>query len=284
MDTSRQPADEPPGSPAGRGGPGAAAMPVQASGPWAGRDAWWQGDGPPGEPDLPPDDTPTVAGGPAPATAGEPAARAHRRPRPRWLARTEPVVEAAGSLLTLVSPAPPDTRRPTPGTGPVRPPRAPAAGLAALVPLALLAAFFGWVGGGAFVLATGGGATGTATVTHCAGRNLGQRCVARFAAADGAFAVDKVALLGVSRDRRPPGTAVPARMVDADGRLAYVGDAPALHLRWLLGLLAALGCGAAIARATGTRLLPDPRRRRTAMLACLLSPVALMCGFALYHW
>ncbi|WP_189170060.1 hypothetical protein [Pilimelia anulata] len=229
--------------------------PAQPAGPWAGLDgddAWWHGGEPPPVPEPP-------AVAPAPrAGDADPGWRVPHRGRHGGPAAGRP--------------------------RPARPPRSAAAGLAALVPLALLAAFFGWVAAGPFVLASGGGTTGTATITGCAGSSLGLRCTASFVAADGDFTADRVALLGVPETQRAAGTAVRARMPADDSRLAYAGDTLTLHLRWLAGALATLLCGVAIARATGVHRLPDPQHRRRARLTCLLGPLALLAAFTLTHW
>ena len=57
--------------------------------------------------------------------------------------------------------------------------------------------------------------------------------------------------------RDDPGTALPARMTGPGGGTAYADTGAGRHLRWLLGLLAVLGCAAGIARWTGSTRLPD---------------------------
>jgi hypothetical protein len=169
-------------------------------------------------------------------------------------------------------------------------PRRPASGLAILLVLALLGAFFAWVTAEPLWLAVGHGDRGTATVTRCTGGGVGQRCVGEFTAAGGAFTTEEVSLLGVGGDDRRSGATVPARMVSAEhaesGPLprAYVGDMVGLHLRWGIGLVLILLCGVGIAWATGALRLADRRSRRRAVLASLAAPLLLMIGFLAATW
>jgi hypothetical protein len=172
-----------------------------------------------------------------------------------------------------------------PGRPPRRAPRRPATALAALVLFSLLAAFFAWVSAEPLWLAVGHGDRGTATVTRCTGTGVGQRCTGAFTAADGRFTATRVALLGVGEVDRRQGAAVSARMVDRDSRRAYVGnDGLAMHLRWTLGLLLLLLCGAGIVWTTGARRLEDGRARRWAVLASLGGPVLFALGFLAAAW
>jgi hypothetical protein len=159
-------------------------------------------------------------------------------------------------------------------------PRRPAAGLVALLLLAMVATFFAWVSAGPLWLAAGHGDRGTATVTACTGTGIGQRCRGDFVADGGQVTVPGVALLGVVADRRAEGSVVPARMVSADSRQAYAapGDLT-LHLRWAIGVLIVLLCGLGIAAATGARRLETARARRTAVLISLAGPLVLLAGF-----
>ncbi|MEV6843407.1 hypothetical protein [Actinoplanes sp. NPDC051411] len=158
--------------------------------------------------------------------------------------------------------------------------RKPAPALLALITLALVATFFAWVSAEPFWLAVGHGDRGYATTTACNGSGVAQRCAGRFEAADGSFAITRVALLGVAHDERARGAVTPARMVSADSRMAYLGDTGLLvQLRWILGFLLVLVCGGGIASLTGARRLDDPRARRLVTLASLFAPVALLAGF-----
>jgi hypothetical protein len=158
--------------------------------------------------------------------------------------------------------------------------RKPAPALLALITLALVATFFAWVSAEPFWLAVGHGDRGYATTTACSGSGVAQRCAGRFDAADGSFAVTRVALLGVAGGERARGVVTPARMVGADSRMAYLGDTGLLvQLRWILGFVLVLMCGYGIAGLTGARRLDDPRARRLTILTSLFAPIVLLVGF-----
>jgi hypothetical protein len=165
--------------------------------------------------------------------------------------------------------------------GTAKQPRHPAVGLAALVALALLAAFFGWVSADSFWLAVGHAEGGTATVTRCAGSGLGARCVGTFKASD--FSRERVALSALPRQARHPGAAVPARMVSESGRIAYSGNPAALHIRWMLDFALILLCGAGIGWATGAGRV-DQRARTAGYAASVSAPVLLLVGMLIYSW
>ena len=161
-------------------------------------------------------------------------------------------------------------------------PRRPAAGLVGLLALGLVAAFFAWVSAEPFWLAIGHGDRGSATVARCTGDGVTQRCAGQFTAADGAYRVDDLALLGVEPAQRTAGAVAQARMVSSDSRQAYVGDTGLLvHLRWALGFVLVLLCGLGIAGLTGARRLETTRARRGALLISLTGPLALLAGFLL---
>ncbi|ASW53466.1 hypothetical protein [Plantactinospora sp. KBS50] len=165
---------------------------------------------------------------------------------------------------------------------PPPPPRNPVAGLAGLVLFALTSGFFGWVSAEPLWLAVGHGERGVATVSSCSGSGVGLACQGRFTARTG-WTSPLVPVVGVVAAARTPGSQVAARMVDAEARKAYAEAGVAdRHLRWLLGLAAALGCGPGIVWATGARRLPEPRGRRAATLAALAVPVLLLTGFLVY--
>jgi hypothetical protein len=208
------------------------------------------------------------------------AARDRLENSPFWLTDEERTATEAAR------PAPEDEQRATAGRRTGRPassgrsPRRPLPGLVALVALALIAAFFSWVSAEPFWLAAGHGDRGVATVGHCAGSGLTQRCTGAFAAGDGSFTVHRVALLGIGPDSRATGSTVPARMVSPDSRQAYVGEPGwMLHLRWVLGFILVLMCGYGVAGMTGARRLETASARRSAVLISVAGPVALLLGF-----
>jgi len=166
-----------------------------------------------------------------------------------------------------------------PGQKP-RSPRRPLPGLLALVALALVAAFFAWVSAEPFWLAVGHGDRGVATIDRCTGSGVTQRCTGSFAADDGGFSVQRVALLGVGPESTGSGATAPARMVSPASRQAYVGDTGWLvHLRWVLGFILVLMCGYGIAGMTGARQLETAPARRGAVLISVAGPVLLLIGF-----
>ena len=177
---------------------------------------------------------------------------------------------------------PPDARR-------RKEPRQAGFALSMLVLLSLLATFFAWVTAEPMWLAFGHADRGTATITNCTGTGVSQRCVGAFTASDGAFTVDRVAMLGVAEDERHAGSAVTARMVAAhrcgDTRVncrAYAASHPGLHLRWITGLLLIVLCGLGIAWATGAFRLE--RGRMAAVVASVGGPLLLAFGFLVAAW
>ncbi|GAB3170113.1 hypothetical protein FHX75_12417 [Micromonospora palomenae] len=178
-----------------------------------------------------------------------------------------------------------------PPTGPARPrpsraahPPDPVRGLAVLVTLSLVAAFFAWVSAGPFWLAVGHASTGTVVITDCTGDGLTQRCRGVFFADRGRFLAHGVRVSGVSGERRATGTALPARMTGAGDDTAYVGTGFGRHLSWLLGLLVVAGCGAGIARGTGANRLADARQRRWATAGAYGGPVLITLGMLIAAW
>ncbi|MEV0428007.1 hypothetical protein [Micromonospora sp. NPDC050495] len=163
-------------------------------------------------------------------------------------------------------------------------PPAPANGLAALVTLSLLAAFFAWVSAGPFWLAAGHATAGTVVITDCSGGGLTQRCRGIFLAEADRFVAHGVRVSGVPAERSATGSALPARMTGPDGGTAYADTGAGRHLRWLLGLLLVLACAAGIARWTGATRLPDRRQRRWAVGAALAGPVLMTVGFLAAAW
>jgi hypothetical protein len=163
----------------------------------------------------------------------------------------------------------------------VRRPRAtrhPLLGLAALLPLALLATFFAWSSAEPLSISLGHGTSGTATVADCRVRGFPHRC-ADFAAEDGSFLVEKVTLLGTGPLQ--PGATVPARMVSATGTAAYA-DSPLP--RWVPDLLGVLLCGLGIAWLTGAYRLTGLRARIAAVTLSLAGPILLTGGILAAVW
>ncbi|EXG79908.1 hypothetical protein [Cryptosporangium arvum] len=142
---------------------------------------------------------------------------------------------------------------PAPRTGPALPLRPPGAGLAAALALGLVAAFFGWVSAAPFWLAQGVGSTEKVTVVRC-----DDRC-------EGLVGARTVRLVDVDRSDRKPGTTVEARMLDGDD-VAYASPVAGLHLRWMLGFVLVVACGAGVGAATG---VPRLRREGTQRVATL---------------
>ncbi|MEU2611376.1 hypothetical protein ABZ570_07305 [Micromonospora sp. NPDC007271] len=166
---------------------------------------------------------------------------------------------------------------------PSHPPR-PLRALAGLVALSLLSAFFAWVSAEPFWLAAGHATNGTVVITDCAGGGLTQRCRGIFRADGDRFVAHGIRVSGVPAEGHAPGSALPARMTGPDGGTAYADAGVGRHLRWLLGLLLVLGCGAGIARWTGAGRLPDRRHRRWAVGAALAGPALITAGFLAAAW
>uniref|UniRef100_UPI002ECFF4C3 hypothetical protein n=1 Tax=Micromonospora acroterricola TaxID=2202421 RepID=UPI002ECFF4C3 len=164
------------------------------------------------------------------------------------------------------------------------PPPDPLPGLAALVLLSLVVAFFAWVSAGPFWLAVGHARVGTVVIDDCTGGGLTQRCRGTFTADDERYFAHGVRVSGVPAGRDVPGTALPARMAGPDGATAYADTGVARHLRWLPGLLVVAGCAAGIARWTGSTRLPGRRSRRWAVTAAVAGPVLITLGFLAAAW
>ncbi|MGX4656739.1 hypothetical protein ACWCHM_23935 [Micromonospora sp. SCSIO 07396] len=170
-----------------------------------------------------------------------------------------------------------------------RPTRAPTApdpirGLAVLLALSLVAAFFAWVSAGPLWLAVGHSTAGTVVVTDCSGGGLTQRCRGIFTAADERFRTHGVRVSGVPAERTAAGSTLPARVTGPDADTAYADTGVGRHLRWLLGLLAVAGCTAGIVRWTGATRLADPRQRRWATGGGYAGPVLITLGFLVAAW
>ncbi|MER7330371.1 MULTISPECIES: hypothetical protein [unclassified Micromonospora] len=164
-----------------------------------------------------------------------------------------------------------------------RPPD-PLPGLAVLLALSLVAAFFAWVSAGPFWLAVGHATRGTVVIVDCTGGGLAQRCRGNFAPAGEPWIAHGVRVSGVAEERTATGSTLPARMTGPDGGTAYADGGVAGHLRWLLGLLVVLGCCAGIARWTGATRLADPRARRWAVAGAVAGPLVIALGFLVAAW
>ncbi len=164
-------------------------------------------------------------------------------------------------------------------TGRLRP---PAFGLALLLLFALLSGFFGWVSADPFWLSVGHAETGTARVTKCAGSGLGARCVGTFTGPR--FSRERVALSALPRGSHRPGVTVPARMVSSKGRIAYVGNPAALHIRWVLGFVLVALCGVGIVWATGAGRLSPKRARMGGYATSIGAPLLLLIGMLVATW
>lgn len=202
----------------------------------------------------------------SPAGAESPVATAPERPAGtvdrRGADHRAPIRLAAGA----------PGRRPTP--------RDPALGLTLALLIGLVAAVVSWASVGPFWLANGVGTSGTATVTRCESRPLGEQCSARFVASDGSFQVG-VRLAALDPPRRTPGAPVEARILRSDSEVAYATGVAGLRLRWLLGLGLVLGCGAAVGAATGVSRLRSEGPRRLAALWGLSFGGPLLLWFTL---
>ncbi len=166
---------------------------------------------------------------------------------------------------------------------PPKAPRRPAAGLPFLVVFALAATFFAWVSAEPLWLDLGHGDRGTVTVTRCTGDGVGQRCVGRFVAAGDRYVVGSVGLTAAPTSARRAGSAVAARMVSADAKLAYAGTESGLHLRWGVGLALVLLCGFAIAASSGAWRLRGGARYGVIGVS-LLGPALLTAGMLAIAW
>ncbi|MEU7750983.1 hypothetical protein AB0B57_27310 [Micromonospora sp. NPDC049101] len=164
------------------------------------------------------------------------------------------------------------------------PPPDPLPGLAALVALTLVTAFFAWVSAGPFWLAVGHARPGTVVITDCTGGGLTQRCRGIFTAEDGRFIAHGVRVGGVPAGGDAPGTPLSARMTGPDGGTAYADTGVGRHLRWLPGLLVMLGCTVGIVRWTGSARLPGRRHRRWAVAVAVAGPTLITVGFLAAAW
>ncbi|MDG6109424.1 hypothetical protein Daura_04195 [Dactylosporangium aurantiacum] len=164
---------------------------------------------------------------------------------------------------------------PPPGRRPRRPRtlRNPAAGLPAMLVIALLTGFFAWTSAEPFWLDLGQGEHGHAQVTRCTGDGVLRRCYATFRSESGAT-VTAVPLVGADD---APGTTLDARMRPG-GRIAYAGNPSGLRVRWTVGFALVLLCGAALCWATGAGRLGRFRTRLAAYVLTAAAPIVLGLG------
>lgn len=141
--------------------------------------------------------------------------------------------------------------------------------LPVIILLALLSAFFSWVSAEPLWLALGHGTEGTATVTRCIGEGLAQRCSGELSGA-------RVTLLGVTEELARSGAKITVQRVSEESHRAYAGG---LFLRWFLGMLLVVGCGAGIALVTGVRRMTDRRERLAALGTSFAAPFLVTIGF-----
>ncbi|QGN50548.1 hypothetical protein GKC29_00800 [Micromonospora sp. WMMC415] len=160
----------------------------------------------------------------------------------------------------------------------------PLPGLATLVALSLVAAFFAWVSAAPLWIAVGHSTAGRVVIDDCTGGGLTQRCRGNFLATEARWVAHGVTVSGVPAERATPGSWVAARMTGPDASTAYVDGGAAGHLRWLLGLLTVVGCGAGIARWAGATRLADRRARRWAIAASAAGPFLITVGFLAAAW
>ncbi|MEU0563513.1 hypothetical protein [Dactylosporangium sp. NPDC006015] len=151
--------------------------------------------------------------------------------------------------------------------------RSPAAGLLAMLLIALLAGFFAWTSAEPFFLDMGQGEAGHAQVTRCRGDGVLRRCYVTFQPDKGA-AVAGVPLVGADE---APGAVLDARMREG-GRIAYAGNPMGLRVRWTVGLALILLCGAALCWATGAGRLGRLRTRLAAYALTAAAPLVLALG------
>ncbi|GAA1522896.1 hypothetical protein GCM10009827_044060 [Dactylosporangium maewongense] len=151
--------------------------------------------------------------------------------------------------------------------------RSPAAGLLAMLLIALLAGFFAWTSAEPFFLDMGQGEAGHAQVTRCRGDGVLRRCYVTFQPDKGP-AVAGVPLVGADED---PGAVLDARMREG-GRIAYAGNPTGLRVRWTVGLALILLCGAALCWATGAGRLGRLRTRLAAYALTAAAPLVLALG------
>ncbi len=143
-----------------------------------------------------------------------------------------------------------------------RPPVKTVLVLPTVILFALLSAFFSWVSAEPLWLAVGHGTPGIATVTKCVGTGLTRRCLGEL---DGV----RVTLHGVVADE---GARVAIQRVGAHSHDAYAGG---IFLRWFLGIVMVLLCGAGIGWVTRSR---DRASWGTSIAAPLLVTIGFLAA------
>jgi hypothetical protein len=161
-----------------------------------------------------------------------------------------------------------------------------------VVGLSLLAAFFAWQSAEPLWLALGHGVPGTAEVTVCDAADPTEEaltsrteeptvpypCVV-FTARHGEFRAVDITLRGAGEAAHTPGSRIPARMISPDRDRAYAADPVGLHLRWSLGMLLVLACGAGTAWASGATRLSERSARWRAIGLSFAGPLVITAGF-----
>ncbi|WP_433056305.1 hypothetical protein [Dactylosporangium sp. CS-033363] len=159
----------------------------------------------------------------------------------------------------------------------VRPARGPAAGLSAMLLIALLAGFFAWTSAEPFWLDMGHGERGTARITSCKGTGVLRRCLAEFTRPGLVEPVQGTRLVGLDE---PAGASVAAEMVPG-GRIAYAGNPTGLRVRWAAGLGLIVLCGIVLAWLTGAWRFARLRDRLTAWTLTAAAPLVLGAAIVL---
>ncbi|MFI5906549.1 hypothetical protein [Dactylosporangium sp. NPDC051541] len=152
----------------------------------------------------------------------------------------------------------------------VKPARSAAAGLSAMLGVALLTLFFAWTSAEPFWLDVGHRVRGTAEITSCHGSGVLRRCLAEFTR-PGHEPVAGTRLMGLDE---PTGTSVAAEMVPG-GRIAYAGNPTGLRVRWAAGFGLVVLSGIVLAWLTGAWRFNRLRDRLTAWLLTVAAPLVL---------
>lgn len=163
-------------------------------------------------------------------------------------------------------------------------PRRPAVALTAMVLFGLLSGFFAWISAEPFWLAVGHSEAGMALVTECDGTGLSRHCYASFTDRDGIVVATRATLVGARGHQLEPASTMTARMVGANGRIAYVGTDEGLRARGAVGLVALLLCGVLLAWLSGAGRLPTRANRTVAYLISMVGPLLLFAGMCAATW
>lgn len=164
--------------------------------------------------------------------------------------------------------------RPTPA--PRRQPARLAPSLLGILVCACLLMFIAWVSAPALWMTMGHGQSGTVTVTECSGE-FAPGCTGVF---DTGTWAKELRLTG-DVTGADVGAELPARATGPGTSSAYVGDTGGLLLRWAPAVALYMGCGFALAAASGATRLYE--RRGPAIGLCWAATVAVWLvamGFA----